>query len=243
MDDEIEIELRPPAEVARRVIVLATLLRRIALEDAASVDAREAEGEAFDLREWLQGEGLRSAATEREAVILAAPVGRLQSATCIEISWQGEAMAALLWVLGRAPAPLPDGRAAGLEMAELPAPWDSTEEWISTVQMRSEEAIAIERERAEIWHWRSIVEALRRAADPAERQELEQAIVEVVTDAVAAGLLEDVVADDFAVEGSAVREVPDSTLESLASAWEQRLWALNWACGFGLSWDDVPLDV
>ena len=243
MDDEIDIELRPPQDVARRAIVLTTLLRRIALENLQGTGSREAEDEAFDLREWLQVEGLRATTTEREAAILAAPCGSLGSEWVAEFSWQGEALAALLWALGHIPAPLPVDSTFHLDITGIPAPWDSTVEWVSTAQLRAEETIANERERAEIWHWRLVVEALRRAADGPELLEIQRAIAEVVTDAIAVGLLAGSVTSDFAVAGAAMREIPETTLDSLTSTWEQRLWALNWAVGFGSSWDDVPLDV
>ena len=58
-DDELDIELRSPAEVATRAIILASLIRRLSIESLADEAHDETlGGEVFDLRAWLQSQNL-----------------------------------------------------------------------------------------------------------------------------------------------------------------------------------------
>ena len=89
----------------------------------------------------------------------------------------------------------------------------------------------------------AVTESLRREASPPERRDLESAIGEVTIDALASGLLANAIDGDFATSGVAVRALPAHDLNRLVMIGRERLHALNWLCGFGDSWDQVPLDV
>jgi hypothetical protein len=244
MDDELEITLRAPAEAAARAIVLASLLRRLALEPGVGDAGDDAAAEAFDLRQWLSSEGLDADMTPHEAAIISRQPGSLTPDEIADLSWQGEALGALNWALGLAGAE-PPGRSAPIEplLEAIPEPWDSARRWSEDARLLPEPDIARERERAEVWHWRAVAESLRRDASPRERQEIETAVREVTMNALASGLLETSIAADFAVEGDAVRRMPEPDLDRLVMISRARLHALNWLCGFGDSWDDIPLDV
>jgi hypothetical protein len=242
--DEIDIELRSPTEVAARAIVVAAVLRRVALEDAAATDADDAAAEAFDLREWLRGQRLADAATAHERSLLDRLPGDLSVAEVQDESWLGEGFAVLAWALALAELPPLGGPAAiDTALAALPAPWDSTAAWIAAARLRPEPAIAAARERAELWHWRASVEAARRSAAPADRAEYDEAIREVAAEAGATGLLDQRAAGDFALGGDPVRALPADRIGDLTALAAERLRALNWLCGFGVDWDDVPLDI
>jgi Domain of unknown function (DUF4272) len=244
VDDELEITLRAPAEAAARAIVLASLLRRLALEPTVGEAGEDPAAEVFDLRQWLIGEGLDAAMTPREAEFIRRSPGSLTPNEIADISWQGEALAALAWALGLVGAQTP-GRSAPIEplLEAIPEPWASPRRWSEEAKLLPEPDIAQERERAEVWHWRAVAESLRRDASPRERQEIETAVREVTMNALASGLIETSIAADFAVEGDAVRRMPVLDLDRLVMTSRARLHALNWLCGFGDSWDDIPLDV
>jgi hypothetical protein len=244
VDDELEITLHSPADAAARAIVLASLLRRLALEPTIGDAGDDAAAEAFDLRQWLASEGLGAAMTPRETELLSRSPGSLTPDEIADISWQGEALATLAWTLGLVQAE-PPGRSAPIKLPieVIPEPWASPRRWIEESRLLPESDIARERERAEIWHWLAVTESLRRDAASQERQALEAAIREVTMDALASGLLDKPIAAHFAVEGVAVRELPPPDLARLIMISRERLHALNWLCGFGDSWDIVPLDV
>jgi hypothetical protein len=244
MDDEIDIQLRSASEVARRAIVVAALLQRMALEDLAGRNDVDGAGENFDLREWIVVERLTDALTASEARLLESPLGSIARADRLDHSWHSEALAALLWSIARCalPAPgLPSELPALLD--EVPQPWDRVSNWVERAQLRSESDIARERELAELWYWRLGAEIERRHAPESDRPAYEQAIHEVVTEAAAAGYPADALRGDFVVSGRPVSDLGSEQLNELAAIAEERLRALNWVSGFGTSWDDVPLDV
>jgi hypothetical protein len=241
-DDEIDIEIRPARNVAARAIVLATVLRRVALESTAS--AADATAEGFDLREWLRGQDLLHDVSPLEQALLERPVGSISESEIATWSWQGMALAAIAWALRiidlGPPDTEPDVR---LALATIPSPWDTTAEWLRDARLRTDGAIAAERERVEIWHWRATAEDVRRAARAGEQDEVTSAIAQVVAETVAAGVIPDVCGDDFTLWGEFVHDLSADALDELQMATGEQLRALNWLCGFGRSWDEVPLDV
>jgi hypothetical protein len=243
-EDEIDVELRPPAEVRARILVLAAVLRRLALEDARTDATGELLGDAFDERAWLRDQGLAGDLTPRESVLLDCPVGSFAPEEIAEVSWQGEAMTTLAWAVGAVDKPLVDVISDPRPVMELvPRPWDPIPHWLSDPAIVSETDAVRERELAEIWHWRATTELLRREATAAGRREYEAAIREVAAEALESGIVPSLRDGDFAARGRKFEDLAESEVDELAAVTGQRLRALNWLCGFGDSWDDIPLDV
>ncbi len=244
MDDDLDIELRPGADVARRSIIISALLQRISLEEAAGQRDLDVHGAAFDLREWLAAERLGDALTERESLIFSSPLGAIRGEDQRELSWQAEALAALLWSLDRRKLPAPGVPIEVTQLLDMtPQPWDSVTDWVKHAQLLSETKIVRERELAEVWRWRIGAELTRRASPDNEVAIYEQAIRDVIVEARDSGLPVDPNRSDFAVSGRPIRDLATNELDMLAAMADERLRALNWICGFGSSWDDVPLDV
>ena len=161
--DEIDVELRTPAEVRARILVLSAILRRLALENAPSDDAGDRLGDAFDEREWLRDQGLAGELTPREATLLSSPPGTLAPDAIVEASWQGEALVALAWAIGALDMPPVDAPSDPRPILDVvPRPWDAIQDWIGDPALVSEPDAVREREVAEIWHWRATTELLRR---------------------------------------------------------------------------------
>jgi hypothetical protein len=243
-DDELDIELRSPAEVATRAIILASLIRRLSIESlAAEAQVEALAGEAFDLRAWLQSEGLWDHLGDTEAAFLEQPLGGLSDAQMATVAWQAEGLATLGWALGLAElAPVGDLKLAETVLTLVPSPWDKTAPWIHAAVLQPEPDIARERDRAELIEWRISIEAPLRTATDEERSEYHEAIADVAREADVAGLVE-TSAGDFTLAGLPPSSMSDDDLERLAALAEERLRALNWLCGFGDSWDTVPLDI
>ena len=243
-DDEIDIELRSPTEVAMRCIVLGCLVRRLSIESLSQDRNDESlAGEAFDLRAWLQTERLWSSLEASETAVLDHPFGEVSDDEMATIAWQAEGLASLGWALGLADLP-PVGELSSIEsvLTRVPSPWDSAAPWIADVALRPEPEIARERDRAELIEWRVGVESPRRLASDRERADYDRAIAEVAREAASAGLA-DVTNGDLFITAAPAANLDDEALERLAVLAEERLRALNWLCGFGESWDSVPLDV
>jgi hypothetical protein len=241
---EIDVELRTPSEIRARILILAAVLRRLALENAPPDDAVDRLGDAFDEREWLRDQGLGDELTLREAALLGAPLGTLTPEAIAEASWQGEALIALAWAIAALDMP-PVGATSDLRpiLDVLPRPWDAVRSWISDRALVSDFEAAREREVAEIWHWRATSELLRRAGSAAGEQDYESAIREVASEALAAGIVPALSDGDFEARDRSVRDLSDIEVDELIAVTGQRLRALNWLCGFGASWDHVPFDV
>jgi hypothetical protein len=242
--DEIDVELRPPEEVLARILILSTILRRLALENAALDGEGDPIADAFDEREWLRDQDLASQLTASETALFDSPVGSIASEVITEVSWQGEALVALAWAIGALNMPPVDTTSDPRPIMDLvPRPWDSIKPWMSDPAFVSESDAVRQRELAEIWHWRATTELLRRKASLADRRDYEAAIEEVAAEARTAGLVSALRDGDFPVRGRSVKEISDTEVDELVAVSGQRLRALNWLCGFGKSWDDVPLDV
>src|SRR5687768_11614269 len=93
--DEIDLELRSPVEIRTRILILASILRRLSLEDRTNGDGSDAIAEAFDEREWLREQGLAGRLTANEAALLDSPLGSVRQEAISEASWQGEALVVL----------------------------------------------------------------------------------------------------------------------------------------------------
>jgi hypothetical protein len=242
--DEIEINLRPPREVAARIIVLGTLLRRLTLEHVEGSEDSDAVEEAYDLLAWLSEQGLDAALTPRESDLLAAPVGSLDPGEVTETSWQSEGLAAIAWAVGIADRlDPPDGSDVADLLQQLPMPWDATASFVARANLAPETDIARARESMDLFHWRVSVEALRRLASREDRQQYDAAIREAAAEAAIAGLIAATPEGDFAIAGQSVSSLSADEIDRMIAISGERLRALNWLCGFGTSWDDVPLEI
>jgi hypothetical protein len=242
-DDEIDVELRSPAEIAGRLIVLASLLRRAYLEEARDRD--ETTDELFDLRHWLHETDMLRHATGDERRLIEARPGLLTEEETADIALESESLAALGWSVGLAGGMPPYNQFASptalLEV--IPQPWDPPAPFADGLIPRSDAAIATERERAELWLWRTEIEADRQASRGQERAALDAAIRETAQEAAASGSIEISDTGDFLLDGTPFRDSPAETREAVALIAGRRLHALNWLCGFGDDWDHVPLDI
>ena len=251
-DDTIEIELRPQEEVAARLVILAAVIRRSALElplddeddDEYDDQADSPEGEQFDILAALTSEPLSRYVTRSELQLVKSPIGSRGEGTALETFWQIEALAALTAVVAAGYTLLDPWTQVetGPLLSSIPEPWDEFGSFARSVELINEESIALERERAELWLWRCAIDDELREATGREKQELLEIVRETVKEAVEAEIL---VAgrDDFQVSGRDFAKADVETKAVLTEISTQRLKALNWVCGFGDSWDSVPLDI
>jgi hypothetical protein len=154
----------------------------------------------------------------------------------VDAVWRGEALGTLLWAL---------------QLAELP-PYDhpfSAKEVVpvdpGSGSLRDDEEIELERESARLWHWRARTGELQASggiALPPRFASFDQLIAATAMRGYEQGLLPAPMRGDFRAYGKVYRHLsPHQRLEAHSIAVE-RHHALNWLCGEGKSWDDVPLD-
>jgi hypothetical protein len=242
-DETIEINLRPPAEVAARLLAVVAVARRGFLEQRPEAVADDtAEAERFDLRSWLADEHLLDALYPDELEMIEAPVGSLEPDDTAAATWSIEAAAALAWTLdliSNIPAYDQPADAERL-IAALPAPWSRTTEFRSSARLRSEESIAQERERAELWYDRADTywwllaateEAETAAGGPNIAADLEQELRQTASAANAAGLISRPIGGDFPTSEGPYRDLLPHQVEELEAIAFHRSVALNWVCG------------
>jgi hypothetical protein len=125
----------------------------------------------------------------------------------------------------------------------LPSPWEPVQSFIAGLRLRPEDEIATERERAELWLWRAMIEPERREAKGQSLTEIEAVIKDTAHESKMAGLVDNVRAGDFTLGDQPFRQRSTDQQDLIGIIAAARLHALNWVCGFGASWDVVPFDV
>jgi hypothetical protein len=154
----------------------------------------------------------------------------------VDAVWRGEALGTLLWAL---------------QLLELPAydqPFDAEE--VAAVELddadlRGGDELELERDSARLWHWRARTTGLQAAGAlelPERYATFDQLIAATAMRGYEQGVLPVPMRGDFRAYGKVYRHLsPEQHAEAHSIAVE-RHHALNWLCGAGATWDDVPLD-
>ncbi len=185
------------------------------------------QGEVIDRCRTLQGE---------VAAGLAHVAGGSSDPAAVATVWHGEALGTLLW---------------SLELAELP-PYDRPFETavvartdLGGARQREPQDVDLERQSARLWHWRARTTALQSRDDielPERYSTFDQLIAATAMRGFEQDLLPAPMRGDFPAYGKIYRHLaPEQLIEAQTIAAE-RHHALNWLCGLGEGWDDVPLD-
>ncbi len=233
MEDELDIQPWPVLELIGRAVALTSVARRGLLEVDEDDDVFTRETDRFELSTWARTE-LTNWITDTELQVLNTPIGELteeQMLLADEALYSGGAVA---WALRSVPdeyMPMPDTEAfTGAVMEWAPTPWDKVRNLQKRVRLRSDQDLADERERMELWYWRGTEEV--------SAEDLAEVVAEIET----ADLMP-VIDGDLAAGGVAFGALSEDEQDDLTWIAEQRLRALNWVCGFGDSWETAPLDV
>ncbi|HEX6763369.1 MAG TPA: hypothetical protein VF094_11275 [Gaiellaceae bacterium] len=150
--------------------------------------------------------------------------------------WRGEALGTLLWAL---------------ELAELPPydhPFDSAAVAgtdLAGAQLRDPEDVDLERQSARLWHWRARTTALEAKGEvelPPPYAGFDQLIAATAMRGFEQELLPAPMRGDFPAYGKVYRHLSAGQLAEAHAIAAERHHALNWLCGLGSTWDDVPLD-
>jgi hypothetical protein len=153
----------------------------------------------------------------------------------VDAVWRGEALGTLLWAL---------------QLVELPPydqPFDAHEVVaveLEPARLRDEEELDLERSSARLWHWRARTGELDAGALelPDRYATLDQLVAATAMRGYEQGLLPPPMRGDFGAYGKIYRHLSAEERSEAHSVALERHHALNWLCGEGTSWDDVPLD-
>lgn len=227
--DELDIDLRDTDDIGARLILLSALVLWPTLDS----------GERAQWFSWLKLQSVLSVATEWEIDELRSP-----SEEGEEMSREAaEAVISLAWTTGII-AELPVRSEPGIVesiLENLPVPQERLEPFLDGLILLDEGNIALERERAEIWRWRTTAEVLRRVSHGLARVEVIEAIREVVLESATTGVIIENDGNDFLMNGVKVVDLDTDALDHLLLVTDERLRALNWACGL-TDWDQIEID-
>ena len=233
MDDELDIKPWPVLELIGRAVALTSVAKRGLLEVDEELDVFSKETDRFELSTWARTE-LSNWITDAELAALNTPIGDLteeQMMLADEALYAGGAVA---WALRGVPdehMPMPDSEGfVTAVMNWAPTPWDKIRQLQKRVRLRSEQELADERERMDIWYWRG-------SQDIAPED-----LAEVIAEIQEADLMP-TIDGDLAAGDIAYGALSEDDQDDLIWIAEQRLRALNWVCGFGESWESAPLDI
>lgn len=249
--DEIDIQLRSPAQVGRRMIALSAVCNLVGhsiggadeeLDDETDDDQPDdGSGERFDWLTWLTEERLVDALTPAERALLELSTDRQLLDELEDEGAAGEALGTLAWAVQRSDQTVLDRGYRYVDLLDIvPSPWDETAPFLAGLTLRPEDQIAAAREAAEILSWRAQVEVERRQSRGRNRAEIEEAIRDVAAEAASSGVAQVGADGDLIVGGESVRTLPDAIVQSMVAAARGRLRAMNWLCGLG-DWDDPIL--
>jgi len=159
----------------------------------------------------------------------------------VDAIWRGEALGTLLWALQLLELPAYDRPFAAEEVAAV----DLSGADLRDAALRDAEEIELERDSARLWHWRARTTSLQAAGAlelPERYATFDQLIAATAMRGYEQGVLPAPMRGDFRAYGKVYRHLsPEQHAEAHSIAVE-RHHALNWLCGAGETWDDVPLD-
>jgi hypothetical protein len=169
---------------------------------------------------------------------LQAALGTLPSddPAVVDAVWRGEAVGTLLWAL---------------QLAELPPydrPFDPDDVAVAALEgakLRQEDELELEQESARLWHWRARTSDLQAAGVlelPERYATFDQLIAATAMRGFEQGVLPAPIRGDFRAYDRVYRHLTPEQHGQAHSLAVERHHALNWLCGLGASWDDVPLD-
>lgn len=234
-DDEIDIQPWPVIEQVGRAVTLATVARRGFLEVADDEDQFTLETDRFDLVNWARTE-LGAWISDAELAILSASIGDLSDDDLAVCDDALIAATTIAWALRAVGAdqdrlPLPDHDAlneATLKWA--PEPWNNVRPLANRARLRDDAALGSERERWELWYWRSTT------ADISD-SDLQETVGEAQESGFRTLAKGDLANDDYV----AYHDMSPEDQEDVAWLSEIRLRTLNWVCGFGETWGSAPI--
>jgi len=231
--------------VARRVVCLVSLVIRAKAEQELHRTAvnQASNRLAQSQREWLEGKGLWEVASERERQLFRKSMGTWAVQDIADGQWREESMMVLLWAM-QAGSNLPpyDTVASESELTNsVPTP-DQVDRFIAGATLRSQAEIQKARDIAEFWLWRARTTQLEKEGTKLPKNmTFEQIIHKSAKKGEEDGLFK-AIDGDFPAFGKAYAKLSDDEWHQVMSIAMERLYALNWLCGYATDWDKVPTE-
>ncbi len=240
-EEFIDIEPWATSEIAGHLVAQVTLGRRGLIETDRETDIFERETDRFELEAWARLE-LTAWLSEHQFRILDLPLGRLSSEQ-LELANDGLVIGSTLgWAMylgGLDSLPIQSDGSAEMGLLEwAPTPWTPVRNVVKSLKIRTEDALAAERERWELIHWRNML-----FTDEETAADDRHALLEAIEELRELGYIATTGTDLALDNGEPFTNLSPDALFELQHTSEVRLRALNWVCGFGETPDTAPLDL
>lgn len=236
-----------PSAAASRLLCLRALFRRCEIEASSLLPDRNShtalEKAAENINEWLKSEGLWELLSHKENAWLTLPTGKWPRQALTDAGWRAEALGTIFWALKLTEEIPPYDKQLDqksfVNTFELPTP---AQPFISTASLRPEPEILSARKTAESWLWRARTTQIRK--DPAKYPPpagwTYEKIIKMAAEHLEKERLFKRINGDFPALGKSYSELTEEQWRELRSIATERLYGLNWLCGYASDWDRVP---
>ncbi|NUO52591.1 MAG: DUF4272 domain-containing protein [Polyangiaceae bacterium] len=235
-----ERDTRSAAEIAERIVGLTALLVRLNIELANRRDPAAGQAHLENFHAWLEDLRIHRLLSPDEQTVIGIRLGELTDDLLFSLNWRLQAVAALLWSVGRLDTMPPYDRSipAAVVQAELPI-FKPIEPLVRAAQRRAPSTLREEQARAELWHWRARMHLLElQGMSPPAGDTFQAAVARGVAGAASRGIIAAVRDGDIDCDGTAFGKLPDAVWRDATSSIMERHYALNWVCGTE-DWDEV----
>lgn len=192
---------------------------------------------------WMKSEGLWEAASVHERALLQKPLGKWERQEVADGQWREEDLLVLMWAL----QPGTDLPPYDQMMSEsdfdrlVPAP-SAAQAFIAKAKLRDVQEISKARDVAELWLWRARTTQLQRDhVTPPKGMTFEEIIRTAAAHAEKDRLFT-AIDHDFPALGRSYAKLSETQWYTMRSIATERLYVLNWLCGYSKDWDAVPTD-
>ncbi len=189
---------------------------------------------------WLKKEGLWDSCSNRERMLFQQTLGSWSRQDIADGQWREESFSVLVWALdGSRIFPPYDAPAAQADVARnFPKPEDA-HAFIAKAKLRDSNEISKQRDIAELWLWRARTTQLQREGTKSQTDlTLEQIVTMTVEKAASDGLFKPI-DKDFPALGKPYSRLTEAEWQTMRSIATERLYVLNWLCGYSEDWDNV----
>ncbi len=252
-----QLRIQDARAVAYRALCLGALLKRAELElsiqeldDRLVFDEvrqhfiRKQEKHNQKLNQWLIDENIAGHLSDNERHLFAKPLGKWSERTFITVGWRTESLGIMLWALNRLDF-IPDYDSQ-FDPAAILAPLDifqATIDFIWMADLRSDYELAEERDRAELWNWRSRARELKRmGVRPPEGVSFKEIIRFTTERAYKNGHINLPIGHDFPVFNKPYAKLTIDEYALLSAIAYERNSALSWICEITSDWESIPID-
>ena len=237
-------------KAAQRALCLAAIITRAEfeyriLERPEEKPQRQAEQQRHsdEINAWLKEESLWKELSRRERELLSRPLGNWRAQEIADGQWRKEGLCTLAWSLGRVkPLPRFDQPADAKELLEAVEFMRPAATFVTRAKLLPESEINGARNVAELWLWRARTYRFQRNPQkypPPSGLSYSDLIRSVADMAEEKGLFR-TLDHDFPVASQPYSTLTEDEVSELQSGASERLYALNWLCGYAENWDAVP---